>query len=179
VSPRGVSPRLLHFFAKTAFELGARFSVSRKAFVPKSHTQRLKKRSRQPRIPGGVGDGGQRFAGWRLPRCAEANVRPAMACLPWSAATRATARFPESLPGSFLKSSSPSPAMAMFSATNLRASCSQRACSQGGFPDSQHSLGKCLASPSQPRRSSLRRASSSSRARSSNHSTPPHLRGQV
>jgi hypothetical protein len=62
-------------------------------------------------------------------RCADANVRPAMACLPWSAATRATATFRGSLPGSFSKSSSLNPAMAMPSATNLRASCSPRACS--------------------------------------------------
>ena len=62
-------------------------------------------------------------------RCAEANVRAAMACLPWSAATRAAAIFRDSLPGSFFKSSSPSPAMAIYSATSLRASCSPRACS--------------------------------------------------
>ena len=50
---------------------------------------------------------------------------------------------------------------------------------QGGFPDSQDSLGKCLAAPSQPRRRSLRRVSSPSRARSSNHSTQRRRHGHL
>ena len=53
-------------------------------------------------------DGGGGFAGWRLPRCADSNAWPAMA-------------FRGSLPGSFLSSSSVSPAMAIPSAISLHA----------------------------------------------------------
>jgi len=84
-----------------------------------------------------VAGGGGGFAGWRLPRCADANC-PASHGIPTvvrSQTTRATATFRGSLPGSFFRSSSVNPPIAMPSAISLRASCSPCACfSRLAFP---------------------------------------------